>query len=83
MQSPISDDKNVLEAVADTQKELTEIYQELSYDELTEVLNTWLEGGSEEKEETKEKSVTSDTVKDTTETVSDVSSAFDELFNKE
>jgi hypothetical protein len=73
----------VLEAVADTQKELTEIYQELSYDELTEVLNTWLEGGSEEKEETKEKSVTSDTVKDTTETVSDVSSAFDELFNKE
>ena len=83
MQSPISDDKNVLEAVADTQKELTEIYQEMSYDELTGVLNTWLEGGSEEKEETKEKSVTSDTVKDTTETVSDVSSAFDELFNKE
>ena len=83
MQSPISEDKNVLEAVADTQKELTEIYQEMSYDELTEVLNTWLEGGSEEKEETKEKSVTSDTVKDTTETVSDVSSAFDELFNKE
>ncbi len=85
LQSTISDDKNVLEAVADTQKELTEIYQERTYDELTGVLNTWLEGGSEEKKEetTKNQSVTSQAVKDTTETVSDVSSAFDELFNKE
>ena len=84
IQSTISDDKNVLESVADTQKELTEIYQERTYDELTKVLNTWLEGGSEEKENTtKNQSVTSQAVKDTTETVSDVSSAFDELFNKE
>ena len=71
--------------VTDTQRELTEIYQEKTYDELTEILNDWLEGKSDEKDEsTKEKgnSVTSEKVAETTKTVESVSSAFDELFNK-
>jgi hypothetical protein len=79
--SPISEDKNVVELVADTQKEITDIYQERSYDELTEVLNDWLEGKSDA-EKTKDESVTSETVASTTKTVESVTSAFDELFNK-
>jgi hypothetical protein len=83
--APISEDKNILELVSDTQRELTEIYQEKTYDELTEILNDWLEGKSEEKEEstsTKGNSVTSEKVSETTKTVESVSSAFDELFNQ-
>ncbi len=83
--APISEDKNILELVSDTQRELTEIYQEKTYDELTEILNDWLEGKSEEKEEstsTTGNSVTSEKVSETTKTVESVSSAFDELFNK-
>ena len=81
--APISEDKNILELVSDTQRELTEIYQEKTYDELTEILNDWLEGKSEETADTKKgESVTSDKVAETTKTVESVSSAFDELFNK-
>ncbi len=81
--APISEDKNILELVSDSQRELTEIYQEKTYDELTEILNDWLEGKSEETEDTKKgESVTSDKVAETTKTVESVSSAFDELFNQ-
>ena len=81
--APISEDKNILELVSDSQRELTEIYQEKTYDELTEILNDWLEGKSEETADTKKgESVTSDKVAETTKTVESVSSAFDELFNK-
>ena len=83
--APISEDKNVLELITDTQRELTEIYQEKTYDELTEILNDWLEGKSDEKDEstsTTGNSVTSEKVSEATKTVESVSSAFDELFNK-
>ena len=83
--APISEDKNILELVTDTQRELTEIYQEKTYDELTEILNDWLEGKSDEKDEstsTTGNSVTSEKVSEATKTVESVSSAFDELFNK-
>ena len=81
--APISEDKNILELVSDSQRELTEIYQEKTYDELTEILNDWLEGKSEETDDTKKgESVTSDKVAETTKTVESVSSAFDELFNQ-
>ena len=69
--------------VSDSQRELTEIYQEKTYDELTEILNDWLEGKGDEKDDTKSgESVTSDKVAETTKTVESVSSAFDELFNQ-
>ena len=31
-----------MERIKDTQKEITDIYQELSYEDLTNVLNEWL-----------------------------------------
>jgi hypothetical protein len=46
--SPISENKNVLESVANSQAEITEIYQELGYDELKEALEKWVSGESEE-----------------------------------
>ena len=65
----------------DNQKDITEIYQEQSYDELTEVLNTWLNPEEEEGEESKEQPVTKSEVKEDVKSTEDVSAAFDDLFN--
>tara|TARA_A100001037_G_scaffold67550_1_gene60026 strand:+ start:73742 stop:74566 length:825 start_codon:yes stop_codon:yes gene_type:complete len=46
--SPISENKNVLESVSNSQAEITEIYQELGYDELKEALEKWVSGETEE-----------------------------------
>ena len=83
IQTPISEDKNILEKVADTQKDITEIYQEKTYDDLTDILNNWLEG-REEDETTKNttESVTATQVAESTKSVENVSEAFNELFDK-
>lgn len=46
--SPVSDNKNIIESVANNQAEITEIYQELSYDDLKDALEKWVSGESEE-----------------------------------
>ncbi len=78
-QTPISDDPQVLEVVK-KQQDITEIYQELSYDDMTEILNEWLNP----KEDVKEVESKTDTVS-TSELekskVSNTSDAFDDLFN--
>ncbi len=79
--TPITEDAAVLESIKESQKNITEIYQERSYDELTQALNDYLNGNSEEKEEKVE-----ETVKETaSETKSydskKTSDAFDDLFN--
>ena len=64
----------------ENQKDITELYQELSYEELTGVLNQWLnpDGDAEETKETAPASaVAAESAK-----VEDASAAFDELFNK-
>ena len=80
-QNPIVEDKAKLEALLENQKDITELYQELSYEELTDVLNQWLNPEATEGEETKETApksvVAAESVK-----VEDASAAFDELFNK-
>ena len=60
--SPISDNKNIIESVANNQAEITEIYQELSYDELKDALEKWVSGESDEDAPPAE-SVSSDDVK--------------------
>jgi len=79
-QTPISDEPAVLEKVKTSQKDITEIYQEQSYEELTNVLNEWLNPSDEATEE--------EPVKDSVSTselenkkVSNTTEAFDELFN--
>ena len=60
--SPISENKNIIDGVANNQAEITEIYQELSYDELKDALEKWVSGESDEDAPPAE-SVDSDVVK--------------------
>jgi len=78
-QIPITEDATLLENLMENQKDITEIYQEQTYDELTEVLNNWL--NPEDAEESEEKSVTKSVVKEDVKSTEDVSAAFDDLFN--
>jgi hypothetical protein len=80
-QTPISDDPAVLEVVK-KQQDITEIYQELSYDDMTEILNEWLnpkEDAKEEESTTKVDTVVSSELEKSK--VSNTSEAFDDLFN--
>ena len=60
--SPISENTNIVDSVANNQAEITEIYQELSYDELKDALEKWVSGESDEDAPPAE-SVDSETVK--------------------
>ena len=81
-QPPIIDDKAKLEALLDNQKNIAELYQELSYEELTGVLNEWLNPNEESTDESKKETApVSATIAESTK-VEDTSAAFDELFNK-
>lgn len=76
-QTPVSDDPTILEKVKSSQKDIRDIYQELSYEELTNVLNEWLnpsEDSSSDETSTQSQSFEQNKAKDTSE-------AFDELFN--
>ena len=80
-QTPIIEDKAKLEAMLDNQKNIADLYQELSYEELTGVLNEWLNPSEEGDETKKEAAPVSATITESTK-VEDTSAAFDELFNK-
>jgi len=79
-QTPITEDASLLETLTENQKEITEIYQEQSYDDLTQGLNEYLNGGSttEEKESKEEKKVDTKAAAYSSKETSD---AFDDLFN--
>ena len=80
-QTPITEDKAQLENILDNQKDITELYQELSYEELTNVLNEWL--NPEASDEADKKTAPASVVAaESAKTVEDASAAFDELFNK-
>jgi|TARA_R110000824_G_scaffold107300_1_gene253520 hypothetical protein len=78
-QTAVSDEPEILELVK-KQKDIRDIYQEQSYDDMTEVLNEWLNPDEKSSEED-----TSDTVSTTpqleTSKVSNTADAFDDLFN--
>jgi hypothetical protein len=78
-QTPITEDASVLESINESQKNITEIYQERSYDELTQALNDYLNGGTESKEETKEEAKAPS--KNSSYNAKETSDAFDDLFN--
>jgi len=81
-QTPITEDKAQLEGILDNQKDITELYQELSYEELTNVLNEWLNPEASNDDDNKETAPASVVAAESTKTVEDASAAFDELFNK-
>ena len=80
-QTPVSDDPELLELVK-KQQDIRDIYQEQSYDDLTEVLNEWLNPDESEssEEESEEKTVSTSQLSETSK-VSNTSDAFDDLFN--
>ena len=80
-QTPISEDKAQLEGLLENQKDINELYQELSYEELTDVLNQWLNPEASGDEEKSSDAPVSAVVAESAK-VEDASAAFDELFNK-
>src|SRR5210317_189128 len=80
-QTPISDDPTILEKVKSSQKDIRDIYQEQSYDDLTNVLNEWLNPGEESSSEESTPTQATETSTMETKKVKDTSEAFDELFN--
>ena len=81
-QTPITEDKAVLESILSNQSDLTELYTEPTYDELKEVLQNYL-NPSDDTQSTETTTATPEKVAVKTETkqTADVSDAFDELFN--
>jgi len=79
-QTPITEDASLLETLTENQKNITDIYQEMSYDDLTTALNDYLQGGSttEEEESKEEKKVDTPSTAYSSKETSD---AFDDLFN--
>ena len=80
-QTPITEDDKLLDRVINEQPNIQEMYQERSYDELTEVLNTWLTPSEEEESKDASGASVSNEVLSKA-TVKDTSEAFDQLFNK-
>ena len=79
-QTPVTENKAVLESVTQ-QKNITEIFKEPSYDDLTQALQTWLNPEDSETTETTE-TATTETSTTPEKKVDDISDAFEQLFNK-
>jgi len=79
-QTPITEDASALETITESQKNITDIYQERSYDELTQALNDYLNGDSSGGEETKKEEV-KETASVSSFDKKETSDAFDDLFN--
>jgi len=78
-QTSVSDEPEILELVK-KQQDIRDIYQEQSYDDLTEILNEWLNPDEKSSEEdTSEKTVSTPQLE--TSKVSNTADAFDDLFN--
>jgi len=79
-QTPITENAEVLETIKKTQKDIREIYSEMTYEELTDALNGYLKGGSTDEESaTKESTSLPETSNFDAKKTAD---AFDDLFNK-
>ena len=89
-QTPITEDKEVLEGVLTNQSDLTELYTEPTYDELKEALQNYLNPSDDDSTETTttatsngttETSSTTTTKTATPKKTENVEDAFDQLFN--
>jgi len=78
-QTAATDNKEVAEAVVSGQKNITEIFKEVSYDDLKASLAEWLEPGSGDDTDGEAKE-TKTPAQSSTKKVDDVNEAFDELF---
>ena len=76
-QSQVTDNKDIAEKITSGQKEITEIFKEVSYDDLKEALSEWL---NPEDEAPTDAPVAASVSTGDTKKVDDVNQAFDELF---
>ena len=82
-QTPITEDKAILTDLLDNQKDIREVYNELTYDELAEALGDWLNPSDGEESTTKtDTNVPASTLQSAVSSTSNVTDAFDDLFNK-
>ena len=80
-QTAITEDADMLQGIFDNQSNLTELYNEPTYDELKEVLQNFL-NPSDDSEESAPTNTTEKVAEQTaTKSTADVSDAFDNLFN--
>jgi hypothetical protein len=80
-QTPITEDADMLKSIFENQSELTELYNEPTYDELKDVLQNFL-NPSDETEASVPTNTTEKVAQQTaTKSTADVSDAFDNLFN--
>jgi len=82
-QTTITDDSALLESIFENQSDLTELYKEPSYDELKEALQNFLNPSDDTQTTATATTTTTEKVAEQTATAAktDVSDAFDELFN--
>ena len=78
--SPATTDKEIAEKIVNGQKNIKDLFTELSYEEMTEALQKWLDPSTQASDGTKpaSKPITGATTATKSE---DISSAFDSLFN--
>jgi hypothetical protein len=80
-QTTVTEDKAVLTTLLDGQKDIREVYNELSYDELAEALHDWLNPGDEKGSENTKTPASSKVLESAVTSTTEVSDAFDDLFN--
>ena len=80
-QTPVTENPDIMKTIKDTQRDIKELYNEMSYDDLHKVLSEWLNQDSDTDDDDGSSPEKNDPVKDAKTQTSDVSSAFDELFN--
>ena len=80
-QTPITEDANTLQGIFDNQSDLTELYNEPTYDELKDVLQNFLNPSDETETSVPTNTTEKVAEKTATKSTADVSDAFDNLFN--
>jgi hypothetical protein len=84
-QTPVSSDETQMKNWVENQTDMKEIFKENTYDELKEILQNWLNPSDDEQEESvgieEDTTETTPEEKSSTTKVTNVSDAFDELFN--
>lgn len=84
-QTPVSSDETQMKNWVENQTDMKEIFTENTYDELKEILQNWLNPSDDAQEESvgieEDTTETTPEEKSSTTKVTNVSDAFDELFN--
>jgi len=80
--SPLADSEKLTAKYLEEQKEITEIFKPIEYDELKEILANWIENKPAEEEEPAKTAEETSNSKESTEAVKKAEDAFDKVFNK-